>query len=168
VAAALYEETFMKFVCILLLATLLTCSLWAEPAATTQPAMTEQEAAFQKMMNNAVLSGSYSVNGSNKPPGEDHYTLGPVEKTQGDNWIFTATLEYAGHHLPLPIELPVKWAGDTPIITVDHISIPTLGTFTARVMVFGDQYVGVWGVTNGKHSGQMWGHIEHPATQPAK
>ena len=77
-------------------------------------------------------------------------------------------MEYGGHHLPLPIELPVKWAGDTPIITVDHVSIPTLGTFTARVMVFGDQYVGIWGVTNGKHGGQMWGHIEHPATQPAK
>jgi hypothetical protein len=158
----------MKYAYLLLIAALLAPTLIAHAAPATQPAMSEKEAAFQQMMNNAVMSGSYSVNGSGKPPGADHYTLGPVTKGSGENWTFTATIEYAGHHLPLPIDLPVKWAGDTPVITVDHVSIPTLGTFNARVMIFGDQYVGVWGVANGKHGGQMWGHIEHPTTQPAK
>ena len=40
---------------------------------------------------------------------------------------------------------------------------------TARVLVYGDQYVGIWGSADGSHGGQMWGKIEHPpATQPAK
>lgn len=119
-------------------------------------------------MSGATLAGSYSVNGSRKPPAEDKYTLGSVTKADGENWIFTATIQYAGHNLSLPIELPVKWAGDTPVITVDNVGVPGLGTYTARVMIVGDEYVGVWGASDGSHGGKMWGHVEHAATQPAK
>ena len=99
----------------------------------------------------------------------DRYTIGAVTKKDGDNWVFTATLNYAGHELPVPIELPVKWAGDTPVITVDHVGIPGMSTYDARVMIVGNDYVGTWSHSDGSHAGKMWGHIEHgAATQPSK
>jgi hypothetical protein len=133
----------------------------ASAGPATQPSRAELEKKFEKTMSNATLVGSYTMNGSNKPPADDKYTLGAVTKKDGDNWVITATIQYAGHDLPVPIELPVKWAGDTAVITVDNVGIPTLGTYTARVMIYGDEYVGIWGASDGSHGGKMWGKIEH-------
>jgi hypothetical protein len=55
----------------------------------------------------------------------------------------------------------VKWAGDTPVITLTDMTIPGLGTYTARVMVYRDHYAGYWSA--GDHGGQMWGRIERDA-----
>jgi hypothetical protein len=62
----------------------------------------------------------------------------------------------------------VKWAGDTPVISVTDVGVPGLGTYTARVVVYGDQYAGIWSTSDGSHGGQMWGKLEHPTTKPAK
>jgi hypothetical protein len=145
----------------------------AQPAPTTRPAMSkaELEKKFEKTMSNAVMSGSFTMNGSDRPPGHDKYTLGSVTKKPGaeDSWIFTANIQYGGHNVSLPLEIPVKWADDTPVISVTNFGVPGLGTYTARVVVYGDQYAGIWGSSDGSHGGQMWGKIDHPATtQPAK
>ena len=67
----------------------------------------------------------------------------------------------------MDIKVPVKWAGDTPVICVTNKAIPGFGTFNARVLFYDNQYVGTW--SSAKHGGQMWGKIERtPATQPAK
>ena len=113
-------------------------------------------------------TSSFTLDGSDRPPRTDRYTIGAVTKKDGDNWVFTATLNYAGHDLPIPLELPVKWAGDTPVITVDHVGIPGMSTYDARVMIVGNDYVGTWSHSDGSHAGKMWGHIEHATTQPAK
>jgi hypothetical protein len=134
---------------------------------STQPSQTELEKKFSQAMTDAVMKGSYTVNGSDKV-GHDQYQLGSVTKKEGDNWIFVATIQYGGHNVSLPLEIPVKWAGDTPVISVTNLGVPGLGTYTARVMIYGEQYVGIWSSADGSHGGQMWGKIEHPATQPAK
>ncbi len=130
--------------------------------ATTKPAKTQAELDtwFAATMSHATLNGSYNVKHSDKPPKADKYTLGDVKKT-GDDWIFSATIQFGGRDISVPIQLPVKWAGDTAVITVDNLGIPGLGTYTARVMIFGDEYVGIWGSSDGSHGGQMWGRIEH-------
>jgi hypothetical protein len=51
----------------------------------------------------------------------------------------------------------VVWAGDTPVITLDKMPIPGFGTFTCRVMIFGDQYAGTW--DGGDHGGHLFGKI---------
>ena len=51
----------------------------------------------------------------------------------------------------------MKWAGDTPVISVTNVAFPGLGTYSARVVIYGDSYAGTW---DGKdHGGQMFGKI---------
>jgi hypothetical protein len=33
----------------------------------------------------------------------------------------------------------IKWAGDTPVITLTDLSIPGMGTYTARAILYNDQ-----------------------------
>jgi hypothetical protein len=132
-------------------------NVFAQPKPTTKPALSQ-----------AVMVGSYSVTGSDKPPAQDRYTLGSVTKKEGETWIFVSTIQFGGRNISLPLEVPVKWAGDTPVISVTDVGVPGLGTYTARVVVYGDQYAGIWSTSDGSHGGQMWGKLEHPTTKPAK
>src|SRR5260370_10494333 len=145
-------------------------SAFAQPQPTTKPALSqpELEKKFELTMSNAVMVGSYTVSGSNKAPAADRYTLGSVTKKEGETWIFVSTIQFGGRNISLPLEIPVKWAGDTPVISVTDVGIPGLGTYTARVMIYGEQYAGIWSSSDGSHGGQMWGKVEHAATQPAK
>jgi len=131
-------------------------------AQTTQPTQADLEKQFEQEMTNATLHGSYTATGKDQP-GADQYTILKVTKADGDNWVFTARIEFAGKNLELPLTLPVKWAGDTPVIEVSDMWVPGLGTYTARVVIYKGQYAGTW---SGKgHGGQLWGKIEHvPAT----
>ena len=138
------------------------------PATKPAPSQAELEKAFEKTMTDAVLTGSFSLGKADKPPARDQYTLGSVTKKEGDVWIFVATIQYGTHNISVPLEIPVKWAGDTAVISVTDVGIPGLGKYTARVMIFGNQYAGIWGSSDGSHGGQMWGKIEHPTTQPVK
>jgi hypothetical protein len=133
------------------------------PGPATRPAKTQAELEkwFTDTMSNATLAGSFSVKGSDAAPKPDKYKLGDVTHKEGDQWIITASMTFAGREINVPIELPVKWAGDTPVITVDNVGIPGHGTYNARVLIFGDEYVGVWSNTAGTHGGEMWGKITH-------
>jgi hypothetical protein len=51
----------------------------------------------------------------------------------------------------------VKWAGDTAVITLDKVTIPGLGTYSARVLVFEGTYSGTWSA--GDHGGMLHGII---------
>jgi hypothetical protein len=41
------------------------------------------------------------------------------------------------------------------------LSIPGLGTYTARVLIYRGQYAGTW--SGGDHGGELWGRIEKSA-----
>jgi hypothetical protein len=92
-----------------------------------------------------------------KLPREEKYTLGKVSKLDGDTWLFQARIQYGGHDVTLPLPLRVVWSGDTPVITLDKVAIPGFGTFTCRVMIFADQYAGMWDGAN--HGGLLFGKI---------
>lgn len=135
----------------------------AKPAETDKAAL---EARFAKTMSHSRLIGFYSIVGQEGPPKQDEYTLGAVEKGDGDKWRFNANLQFGQRVMNVPLEIPVLWAGDTPVITVTDFSIPGMGTYTARVMVHGDHYAGTWSSAN--HGGYLWGRIQHvPETQSA-
>jgi hypothetical protein len=122
--------------------------------------------AFEEQLNNATLVGFYST-GVNASPTADQYTIVKITKQDGDNWMFVVRMKIAGKEAELPVMLPVKWAGDTPIITVTDVIIPGMGTYTARVLIYKDHYAGMW--TGKDHGGELWGRIEHAGapTQPA-
>ena len=43
-----------------------------------------------------------------------------------------------------------------------YLTIPNLGTYTARVLFYGDQYAGTWSA-GADHGGHLWGRIEKSA-----
>jgi hypothetical protein len=139
------------------------------PAALSQE---ELEKAFAERMSGVVFSGSYSVTsgGEEKPARMEKYTITKVSKFKDDYWIFNARIQYGKNDVTLPLTLPVKWAGDTPVITLTNLSIPGLGTFTSRVLIYGDRYAGTW--QHDKTGGHLWGRIERiekdPQAAPAR
>ena len=58
----------------------------------------------------------------------------------------------------IPIVVPMRWNGDTPMIMMTETSLPRLGTFTVRVFFYGDRYDGTW--QHGAVGGHMFGRIE--------
>jgi hypothetical protein len=135
----------------------------AEPAAPVKDSATskaELEKRFEESLSGATMVGHY-VTGSlkkGKDLPEDRYAIANVSKLKGDMWLFNARIEVEGHDLTLPIPLRVLWAGDTPVITLDDVSLPGLGTFSARVLIHGHNYAGTW--AHGEEGGQMFGRIE--------
>jgi hypothetical protein len=120
------------------------------------------EKAFADLLTGASLVGSYTM-GKDATPKEDRYTIIRAVKGEGDEWTITAKVEYKGLSLPIDIKVPVKWAGDTPVISVTDQKIPGFGTFTARVMFFNGQYAGTWSGAGAGHAGQLWGRVEKNA-----
>jgi hypothetical protein len=124
------------------------------------------EKQFGQKLSHCRLVGFFSIVGQEGPPKHDEYTLGAVTKGEGDKWIFNSSLQFGTKVINVPLEIPVLWAGDTPVISVTDFTIPGMGTYTARVMFYGDEYAGTW--NSPKHGGYMWGRVEPaPATQPA-
>jgi hypothetical protein len=115
------------------------------------------EKKFQDTMSGVTLVG-YSTR-LDKPgvSGEERYVIEKVSKMTGDIWLFRARMRFGSHDLALPLPISVKWAGDTPVITLTDVSIPGLGTFTARVLIYRDQYAGTWSGKN--EGGQMFGKV---------
>ena len=133
----------------------------APEAAAGRPAADDQAARekwFANLLTEAVMVGKYSVEGKDAPAREDRYTILKAVKGEGDTWVITAKVEYKGFGVPVDISVPVRWAGDTPVIQLTNQKIPGLGTFTARVMFYGTHYAGTWDA--GDHGGLMWGRIE--------
>jgi hypothetical protein len=116
---------------------------------------------FTETMSGATLVGHFTVDGRGSgagEPKEERYTIQKVTKQQGDYWLFLARIQFGGRDVTIPMRIPVKWAGDTAVISVTDLGFPGLGTYTARVLVYGKQYAGTW---SGKdHGGHLWGRIE--------
>ena len=152
----------------------LTCVLLAcAPAAAPDDADAPEndraalEAAFQSTMQNAVLTGSFTVDGR---PGAkpERYEIGAVTNQGGGVWAIAARIAYGENDVTVPVIVEVKWAGDTPVITLDKLTIPGLGTFDARVLVHKTgtkqaRYAGTW--QHGEVGGCLFGTVD-PKAKP--
>ena len=147
-------------ICLLVaLATPATC---ADDTPATNDVQLDQQALysqFERTLSNAILTGKFTISGHEAAePKSEKYTIRRVTKLkQGHFWLFEAKLEYGDKDLTLPLALEVKWAGDTPMITLTQLPIPSLGTFSARVLIYDDMYAGTW--RHGDVSGHMYGNI---------
>jgi hypothetical protein len=128
----------------------------APPAAPSQEVLEKE---FAETMSGATLAGRFTLLDASgeQPLKEDRYTLGKVAKLKNGFWSFETRIQYADHDVKLPLALQVKWAGDTPMITLTDVAIPGLGTFTARVLVYRGHYAGTW--SGGDHGGHLFGKI---------
>ena len=121
---------------------------------------------FQRAMSGATLVGRFSIDGKDDQSANvERYEIRRLEKLEeADYWLFTARIQYGEHDVSVPMPIRVVWADKTPVITVDRLMVPGLGTFDARVLVHGNGYAGTW--RHGAVGGQMWGRVERPATVP--
>lgn len=132
----------------------------AEPAKEAAPSKAELEKQFTDTMQGATMVGHY-LTGSlekGKTLPEDRYGIESVTKMKDDTWLFKARIQVEGQDLTLPVPLKVLWAGDTPVITVEEVSLPGFGTFSAHVLITGHTYAGTW--SHGDEGGEMFGRIE--------
>ncbi len=131
-----------------------------KPDMTSPPP--SQEELFEKFtrtMTGARLTGSFTVVG--RESGEltsEEYHIKSVRKTEmGDTWLFVARIKYGERDYSVPLPLDVKWAGDTPVITLTNVSFLGQGPFGARVVIHENKYAGTW--SHGDHGGHLFGTI---------
>jgi hypothetical protein len=122
------------------------------------PSEEERNRAFTESMSGITLVGKSTRRNREGLSGEERYAIDSVKHVSGDTWLFQTRLKYGSREIPVPNPITVQWAGDTPVITLTDLSIPGVGTFTARVLLYRDQYAGTWSGEEG--GGQMFGKIE--------
>jgi hypothetical protein len=119
----------------------------------------EHERQFAERMKGATLVGSFTVTGREGPPRADRYDIASVEKIGDDRWRFNARMRHDDFDVTLPVPVTMRWVDDTPMVMLTDVTIPTLGTFTARVFFYGDRYAGTW-QHGDKYGGHLFGRIE--------
>ena len=130
------------------------------------------EMEFQKSLTGVVLVGHYTAvdqkadGQDGLSPKSDRYTITKVSKLQNDVWLFLARIQFGKNDVTVPMPIRVKWAGDTPVITLTDVLIPGLGTYTSRVVVYRGRYAGTW--SGGDHAGHLWGKIERIKSEEVK
>ena len=123
--------------------------------------LTDLERQFTERMRDVTMVGSFTVAGrEDRTPRSDRYDISSVEKVGDDLWRFNARMDCCGmgESGSIPIVVPMRWVGDTPVIMMTDTSLPGVGTFTVRVFFYGDLYSGTW--QHGAVGGHMSGRIE--------
>jgi hypothetical protein len=120
------------------------------------PNLTALEKEFQESMTKVTLQGQSTRDGK---PGvfDDKYNIEKIEKGSGDNWTFYVRVAMQGKEMTLPLPIEVKWAGDTPVITLTDKTLPGMGTYTARVVIYRGNYAGTWSGKEG--GGKVFGKV---------
>ncbi len=115
-------------------------------------------AKFEKYLSGATLKGRYTVLGKDVPPADEEYTIQSVKKLpEGDLWLIEARIKYGKWDVTVPLTVPIKWADKTPVITVEKLTIPGMGTFSARVLFNNEMYSGTW--SHDEVRGQLFGQV---------
>lgn len=107
----------------------------------------EHFAEFRDRLTGATLVGHFTV-GNEVAEAKLHaerYEIRSVKKVgDGDFWLIQARIQYGDKDVTVPVPVEVKWAEKTPVITLDNVTIPGLGTVGARVLFEGNRYAGTW------------------------
>ena len=124
--------------------------------------LNDAERQFVARMRDVNLVGSFTVDGrEDRARHPDRYEISSVEKVGTDLWRFNAKMNCCGVSGAIPVVVPMRWNGDTPMIMMTDTSVPGVGTFTVRLFFYNDRYSGTW--QHGKVGGQMFGRIEKRA-----
>ena len=113
-----------------------------------------------KYLTGTKWTGQFTI--SNKEMGEltqeEYYILSAEKMEEGDYWKLVARIKYGKNDLTMPLPLEIKWADETPVITVNKMLVPTLGTFDARVLIRNGKYSGTW--SHDEVGGHLFGEIK--------
>jgi hypothetical protein len=114
---------------------------------------------FQKMMTGATLVGHSTLMGREGISAEERYSIDRISRIGGETWLLQTRMKLGSREVPFPVPVVIKWAGDTPVITLTDMPIPGVGTYSARVVLYRNQYAGTWSGKN--YGGQLFGKIVH-------
>lgn len=128
---------------------------------------------LEKTLTGAKLTGRFTVTGKeDMVPAPEEYTITSARKLiDGDQWMITARIKYGKTDKSFPVPIDILWAGTTPIMTLDKVTIPGLGTFSTRVVIHEGLYAGTW--QHDAVGGHLFGTIsradeEKPAAKDSK
>lgn len=126
-------------------------------AAATQEELIKK---LEKTLTGAKMVGKFTITGKDEAPlAREEYLIKSAQKLpEGDFWLLKAHIKYGKTDSTFPIPLEIKWAGDTPVITLTNLTIPGLGTFSSRVVIYEGRYAGTW--QHDKVGGHLFGTIE--------
>ncbi len=114
---------------------------------------------LEKSLSGTILVGHFTDSNEEATSLKaERYELQSVRHVGNDQWRFLARIRYGERDVTLPLTLPIRWAGDTPVVSIDNFTIPGLGIYTARVMFFADHYAGFW--SGADHGGHLFGIIK--------
>ena len=130
----------------------------ASPAKDAAPALplNAHEKQVQESLTTVTMTGFFTV-GDAPETKEDKYTIERVTKIAEDLWAFDAKIGYNNREFKATVKVPVKWAGETPVLTLSNYLIKDHGVFSARILIFNGMYAGTWGAQ--AHGGKMFGKI---------
>ena len=121
--------------------------------------LTELERQFAESMRDVTMVGSFTIAGTeDRQPRADRYDISSAQKIGDNLWRFNARMRHDTFDVTVPVAVPLRWIGDTPVIMMTDTTIPGLGTFTVRLFFYGDRYSGSW--QHGPVGGHMYGRIE--------
>ena len=137
------------------------------PLKPAIPSRAELEKQFEEELAGSTLSGVWQMTGEGGLTGQadmtapkpDQYTISKVSKVSDDYWVITARIQYAEKDVSIPVPVRVIWAEDTAIITLNDLTMPLLGTYSARVIIHHGFYSGVWYCGGKNYGGVMQGRI---------
>jgi hypothetical protein len=139
-------------------------------AQDSKPAPSQDELIkkLAKDLTAVKLVGRFTVTGKGEmTPKEEEYTITSATKLdEPDLWLLKARVKYGKTDGTFPIPLEIKWAGDTPVITLTNLEIPGLGTFSSRVVIYEGRYAGTW--QHGDVGGHLFGVLKREDEKPAE
>lgn len=106
----------------------------------------DREQRLASYLSGIKFVGSFTVDGkSDAAPKQEEYTISQCEKLElPDMYRLTARIKYGDVDNEVPMDIKILWSGNTPVITLDALWIPGMGTFSARVLIHADRYAGTW------------------------
>src|SRR5262245_53191793 len=129
-----------------------------QPATAPAPAaeMNALEKAVQESLTNASRVG-YFTGGDSNATTPDTDTIESLTKIDATTWKIDARIQYGGKDYRASVNIPVLWAGETPVLSMAQYAIPGQGVYSARILIHNGMYAGTWG-SPGK-GGKMFGMV---------
>ncbi len=115
---------------------------------------------LEKAISDTVWTGQFTTGDVDDAPKPESYKIRSAVHTGGDDWVINAQIKYGKRNITFPVPVKILWAGRTPVITLDEVTIPPLGTFDARVLIRKGSYAGTW--RHGKQGGHLFGKYTKP------
>ncbi|QEG21098.1 hypothetical protein [Mariniblastus fucicola] len=121
---------------------------------------------LKKFLEGSKWNGTFTMRKSGDKLHTEEYEIVSAEKEPtGDEWMLVAKIKYMKKDVKVPVGLSIKWIDRTPVIVLDQVTIPGMGTFDSRVIIRKGMYAGTW--AHGKVGGHMFGNITTAAAAAA-